>query len=747
MTFGAKPVPPPTDQRPLELWGGIECTVNRIGDRYVDQLELSRHAERVDDLDRIAALGIKVLRYPVIWERVAANGLDHADWDSTDRALTRLRELGIEPIVGLVHHGSGPRHTNLLDPGFAAGLADFARAVAERYPWVRMFTPINEPLTTARFATLYGHWYPHARDDRSFVRAVMNQCAGIRGAMAAIRAIVPDAQLVQTEDLGKTYSTPPLRYQAIFDNNRRWLTFDILTGRFDDSHPLWWYTLESGAGRAELQSFLDQPCVPNILGLNYYLTSERFLDHRLDLYSSRQIGSNGRQPYADVEAVRVLEDGLAGHETLVGDAWDRYGLPIAITEVQLGCTREQQMRWLSEAWKTSVLLRSRGVDVRAVTAWSVLGAFGWSSLLTDNFDQYETGVFDVRAEPPRPTALAGMIRSLAVTGTCDHAALDGEGWWRKDARLTYPPYIVSRRQPAALSNARHQRPILITGSRGTLGYAFSRIAAERDLAAIPLERRELDITKPEEVRARLRSIKPWAVVNAAGYVRVDDAETEPAACRSINTDGAVILAEECARLGIPVVSFSSDLVFDGAEQRRYVETDRVNPLCVYGASKAAAEAALGKLDNTMIVRTSAFFGPWDSSNFLAQMRHALHRGAEFSAASDTRVSPTYVPDLVNVCLDLLIDGERGIWHLANDGELSWSEFAASVARACGLNVDLVRPAPASDLEPRARRPVYTALGTNRARLMPSLDDAIARYVAKSGEMSTAPAPRLETVDV
>src|SRR3712207_2719887 len=92
-----------------------------------------------------------------------------ADWAWADERLGRLRELGITPIVGLVHHGSGPRHTSLIDPAFADGLAAFARAVAERYPWVAYYTPINEPLTTARFSGLYGHWYPHGRDQRPII--------------------------------------------------------------------------------------------------------------------------------------------------------------------------------------------------------------------------------------------------------------------------------------------------------------------------------------------------------------------------------------------------------------------------------------------------------------------------------------------------------------------------------------------------------------------------------------------------
>jgi dTDP-4-dehydrorhamnose reductase len=160
---------------PLEVWGGLECTVARIGDGYVDQTVLSGHQHRPGDLDQFAALGIRAIRYPVLWERIAPDGLDGADWRWTDERLGRLRDLGVTPIAGLLHHGSGPRHTDLGRPDFAAKVAAFAARVAERYPWLELYTPVNEPLTTARFSGLYGHWYPHARDHGAFLRMLVNQ--------------------------------------------------------------------------------------------------------------------------------------------------------------------------------------------------------------------------------------------------------------------------------------------------------------------------------------------------------------------------------------------------------------------------------------------------------------------------------------------------------------------------------------------------------------------------------------------
>src|SRR5918993_4653522 len=124
----------------LELWSGVECTVNRVGNDYFDQLERSGHSVRVTDIDRLADLGITRLRYPLLWERMAPTNLRSIDWSWADERLKRLRKLNVNPIVGLVHHGSGPRYTNLLDPSLPEKLAGYAASVAGRFPWINYST-------------------------------------------------------------------------------------------------------------------------------------------------------------------------------------------------------------------------------------------------------------------------------------------------------------------------------------------------------------------------------------------------------------------------------------------------------------------------------------------------------------------------------------------------------------------------------------------------------------------------------
>lgn len=422
----------------LQLWGGIECTVNRTGDSYIDQLELTGHAERDGDIDMVASLGIRTMRYPVLWERVTADCASDEEpdacWNWPDARLERLRTLGITPILGLMHHGSGPRHTDLLDPDFPRKLAGYARACARRYPWMEWVTPVNEPLTTARFSGLYGHWYPHRRDDRAFVRMLLNECEATRLAMREIRAVCPNARLVQTEDVGHTHSTPLLMDQAAFENDRRWLTFDLLCGYVTSEHPLYGYLRGSGASRYELDSFVGDPCAPDVLGVDHYVTSERYLDENLDDHPPCSHGGNGYHAYADVEVARARPAERRGLQSLLTEMWDRYGITITVTEAYLSCLDvNEQLRWLDEVWRAAQGARDEGCDVRAVTAWALLGTCGWDALVTRPGGHYDAGAFDVRDThhgTPRETPVADMIRALAQNGWYEHEALGQPGWWQ-----------------------------------------------------------------------------------------------------------------------------------------------------------------------------------------------------------------------------------------------------------------------------------------------------------------------------
>ena len=245
-----------------EVWGGIECTINRVQNSFRDQIFYSGHYTRQGDIEAFAALGIKKLRYPVLWEFHQPLQNKAIDWSWIEKQLSTIRDYGIAPIAGLLHHGSGPAFTDLLDKEFAFKLATYAAAVAKKFPWLEYYTPVNEPLTTARFSGLYGIWYPHIKDELSFARILLNQLKGVVLSMQAIRKINPKAKLIQTEDLSKTHSTSLLSYQADFENERRWLTYDLLCGNVDQQHFFWNYFISMGIDKEDLEFFLENACPP-----------------------------------------------------------------------------------------------------------------------------------------------------------------------------------------------------------------------------------------------------------------------------------------------------------------------------------------------------------------------------------------------------------------------------------------------------------------------------------------------------
>jgi dTDP-4-dehydrorhamnose reductase len=512
---------PLTSHPPLEMWGGVECTVNRVGDRYFDQTARTGHMSRLDDFDRFAELGIRTLRFPLLWERVQPECNSEPDWRWPDLALERVRELGLRPIVGLLHHGFGPRWVDVRAPEFAQRFACYARMVAERYPWIDAYTPINEPLTTARFSGLYGHWYPHGRDGATFAHLFLAQLTATSRAMGEIRRVNAGAELVQTEDLGSVASTPALEPQRNFENERRWLTWDALTGRLTPHHRCWSYLSGQSENVRELAALAEMPCAPDVIGVNHYITSERFLDERVEYYGLEEIGGNGRETYADVAQVQVRSVERPGIGALLREAWERYGIPIAVTECHIGCTREEQMRWLHEVWQAGVGARSDGIDVRAVTSWALLGSHDWNSLVTRESDHYECGAFDARGSMPRPTALAHMVRALALDGGYEHPVLESPGWWHRIG-----------------GDEVRGRPILIASSAGTTGRALVAACENRGLAHVVVDAQFMDAAAQESVVRALDAHQPWAVISAQ--------------C------DAVALTEECSRRGLSFVACGSE---------------------------------------------------------------------------------------------------------------------------------------------------------------------------------------------
>jgi dTDP-4-dehydrorhamnose reductase len=264
---------------------------------------------------------------------------------------------------------------------------------------------------------------------------------------------------------------------------------------------------------------------------------------------------------------------------------------------------------------------------------------------------------------------------------------------------------------------------------------LARACEGRDLPYVLTSRQDMPLDDEGAIATMIAERRPRAVINATGFVRVDDAEVEADACRAANTAAAVRLARICAEKGVLSVTFSSDLVFDGESNAPYVEADATNPINIYGWSKAEAERDIDALAaQALVVRTAAFFSPHDPHNFAAWIVRELQSGRTVECAEDAVVSPTYTPALANAVLDLVLDEECGIWHLANKGAISWAAFARALATATGLDADHVRGRTCEELAWRARRPANSALASTRGHLIGDLDEAIWRFAREHTEL-------------
>lgn len=653
----------------IELWGGHECTVNRVQDQWFDQTLRSGHEDRLSDLALFAGVGIRRLRYPALWERISPSHPDERDFAWTDARLAEVRRLGMEPILTLCHHGSGPRYTSLLDPSFAPGLARHAAAVAERYPWITDYTPVNEPLTTARFSALYGFWYPHQRDEGVFWLALLNEIDATRLAMRAIRRVNPAARLIQTDDLGYCHATPPLQYEADFQNERRWMGWDLLCGRVTPGHALW--DRLSAYGLADrLRAIADDPCPPAVVGINHYLSSERLLDHRIHLHggrslADRSVGDSAGTALVDVDAVRNAPERVIGLSGLIEQAWDRYRLPIAVTECHNGSTREEQSRWFVDAWRTLEALRPRGVDVRALTAWSLLGSYDWNRLVTTADGHYEPGVFDVRADPPRPTMMARVARALAHGRTPEEPGLDVPGWWREERRAllganggTFALELGPRAHPAP-------RPLAILTGDAMITRLVTGACEARGLHYLLV--RDAD-------QHRLRAADPWALFDARAGL--DTREPVAALCRDLGIVGASIRAA------------------DGADDR---DGD----------------------DHMLLVRTGPVF-TCDEDHVEALLLDEIDAGRGVEVDGYLVWEGVYGPALVDGVLDLLLDGATGCAHFVVERGWTLADFARALASVGGCEAGLVREAPVNPMTREGGFPVPSYL--------PSLESVLERFV-------------------
>lgn len=279
----------------------------------------------------------------------------------------------------------------------------------------------------------------------------------------------------------------------------------------------------------------------------------------------------------------------------------------------------------------------------------------------------------------------------------------------------------------------------ITGSGGQLACAFQRLFKEEDLSFSAYSRQELDITDIGRLRRRIEEDKPNCIINCAAWNDVDGAEQNWRGAYMVNAMGSKNVAIVAEEQGIPLISFSTDYVFNGKSVRSWTIADAPDPLNVYGRSKLLGEQFIR--DHTsrfLIVRASWVFGPEgkESSNFLKKVFQWSLNQRELRIVSDQISSPTYAPDLAERVLELLYRREWGLYHLSCAGRCSRFEWASFALKELGWQ-GTIEPARSEDFRPLAQRPAMSALDSfpleELSIRMPRWEDSTLRFLKSIGQ--------------
>jgi dTDP-4-dehydrorhamnose reductase len=266
--------------------------------------------------------------------------------------------------------------------------------------------------------------------------------------------------------------------------------------------------------------------------------------------------------------------------------------------------------------------------------------------------------------------------------------------------------------------------IAVTGGKGQIARSLCERGDAAGVTILPLARPDIDLARPESIRASLVALAPDVIVNAAAFTAVDLAESEAERALAINGAGAGAVASVAADLKVPIIQLSTDYVFDGLLDRPYVETDVANPMTAYGRSKLAGEKAVAAAQpDHVVLRTAWVYSPF-GKNFARTVLSLAAQRTEIPVVADQRGSPTGALDIadgiVAVARQMIERPKaselRGIFHLAGSGEATWAEFAEAVfaeSRAVGGPSARVIPIPSSAYPTPARRPANSRLNGDK----------------------------------
>lgn len=369
---------------------GIENSSPKIkgGRVRVDEMARCGHYDqwRVD-FDKVQELGIKFLRYGIPLHRVFL-GPDRFDWDFTDATFCDLHKRGIIPIADLCHFGVPDWLGNFQNPEFPECFADYAWTFAHRFPWVQLYTPVNEMLICALFSARYGWWNEELHGDQAFVTALKNIVKANILAMHAILKARPDAIFIQSEASEYFHAeTPAAIKPAEIKNAERFLSLDLNYGRRVASE-MYEFLLDNGMTRDEYHFFLRHNLKHHcVMGNDYYVPNE----HRVTCDGTTY-------PAGEV----------FGYSEITRQYYDRYKLPVMHTETNFwqGPNGDEGVCWLWKEWANVLRIRNDGIPVVGFTWYSLTDQVDWDTALREeNGHVNPLGLYDLQRQI-RPAGVA-----------------------------------------------------------------------------------------------------------------------------------------------------------------------------------------------------------------------------------------------------------------------------------------------------------------------------------------------------
>jgi beta-glucosidase/6-phospho-beta-glucosidase/beta-galactosidase len=362
---------------------GIENSIPKIqgGRLRVDQMESCGHYRHWrQDFDLVEEMGIKYLRYgPPLHTTLI--GPDRCDWEFADVTFAELKRRDIIPIVDLCHFGLPDWLGDFQNPDFPEVFAKYALAFARRFPWVQLYTPVNEMFICAQFSAKYGWWNEQGTTDLTFVTALKHIVKANVRAMQEILKVRPDAIFIQSESSEYFHAENPAAIKpAEIENSKRFLSLDLNYGHRVDSE-MYEYLMDNGMTRDEYHFFLGNALHHHcILGNDYYWTNE----HRVSADGGSRASGE-----------------IFGYSEITRQYYHRYRLPVMHTETNIaeGPNGDEAVNWLWKEWANVLRVRNDGVPTVGFTWYSLTDQMDWDVGLREmNGRVHPVGLYDLNRD-------------------------------------------------------------------------------------------------------------------------------------------------------------------------------------------------------------------------------------------------------------------------------------------------------------------------------------------------------------